>query len=118
MIIAGWLAGARGKGLANCHGQTICGYEWGMNACTINYFLKINYHAYVAMLIVFKLSLLCSGILAGIFPDACTEETLKFMKMNFHADILVTDHKTLQTLLMVIITTVSIITWVCIHIHV
>ena len=82
-----------------------------MNACTINYFLKINYHAYVAMLIVFKLSLLCSGILAGIFPDACTEETLKFMKMNFHADILVADHKTLQTLLVVIITTVSVIAW-------
>ena len=80
--------------------------------------IKINYHAYVAMLIVFKLSLLCSGILAGIFPDACTEETLKFMKMNFHADILVADHKTLQTLLMVIITTVSVIAWVCIHIHV
>ena len=63
------------------------------------------------MLIVFKLNLLCSGILAGIFPDACTEETLKFMKMNFHADILVAGHKTLQTLLMVIITTVSVIAW-------
>lgn len=39
--------------------------------------------------------------MAGIFPDACTEETLKFMKLNFQADVLITDHATLQALLKV-----------------
>lgn len=42
-----------------------------------------------------------SGILAGIYPDACTEETMKFIKLNFQADVLVTDYTTLQTLLKV-----------------
>ena len=42
-----------------------------------------------------------SGILAGIFPDACTEETFKFMKLNFQADVLITDCTTLQALLKV-----------------
>ena len=45
--------------------------------------------------------IIVSGILAGIYPDACTEETLKFIKLKFQADVLVTDHTTLQTLLKV-----------------
>ena len=42
-----------------------------------------------------------SGILAGIYPDAFTEETMKFMKQHFRADILVTEQTTLQSLLKV-----------------
>ena len=52
---------------------------------------------------IFLLIIIVSGILAGIYPDACTEETLKFIKLKFQADVLVTDHTTLQTLLKVYI---------------
>lgn len=43
-----------------------------------------------------------SGILAGIYPDACIEQTVEFLKMHFRADILITEQTTLQALLKVI----------------
>lgn len=42
-----------------------------------------------------------SGILTGIYPDACTEQAINFLKANCRADILISEQSTLQALLKV-----------------
>ena len=60
-----------------------------------------NYVAIAITIIIINLKLFYSGILAGIYPDACTQEVLNFMRKNFQADVLISDHTTLVALLKV-----------------
>ena len=48
-----------------------------------------------------QFALLFSGILAGIYPDACTDGTIKFLKEYCRADILVIEKTAFQALLKV-----------------